>query len=95
MNFISFAFINNLFLQILGETVSSVGVGKLVAPKEIPSFPAGQRLKIKAEVTEDATGTKLRAKPVFIHIVKSPYTISFEKSPRFFKPSVSFRVTVS
>eukprot|EP00795_Rhopilema_esculentum_P010956 gene10956-19791_t len=85
--------VEDRWLPIRGESVSSVRVGKLVAPKEIPSFPAGQRLKIKAEVTEDATGTKLRAKPVFVHIVKSPYTISFEKSPRFFKPSVSFRVT--
>lgn len=58
-------------------------------------MPYGDRLKIIAEVTERATGTKQQAIDQSIQIVKTPFTVSFEKTARYFKPGIIFNVAVS
>ena len=63
-------------------------------PKEISSMPFGSKLKILAEVTERATGTKEFATDNSVHIVKSPFIISFEKTAKYFKPGINFKVVV-
>lgn len=44
--------------------------------------------------TNIAGGEMVEAEYRNIQIVKSPYTISFKKTPKFFKPGISFDVAV-
>eukprot|EP00794_Sanderia_malayensis_P016274 gene16274-17915_t len=81
--------------MISGEEVFLISADKLLAPKEIPSFPIGSKLKIFAAVTERATGTKESATDISTVLVKSPYTISFTNTAKYFRPALSFRVQVS
>eukprot|EP00794_Sanderia_malayensis_P016290 gene16290-17928_t len=81
--------------MISGEEDFFISADKLIAPKEIPSFPIGSKLKIFATVTERATGTKESATDLSTVLVKSPYTISFTNTAKYFRPALSFRVQVS
>lgn len=63
-------------------------------PKELISTPYGDRIKIIAEVTERATGTKEIAVDNSVKIVKTPFIISFEKTMKYFKPGIVFKVGV-
>ena len=81
-------------MQINGEESFTIDYEKLSAPKEVSSVPFGERIKINAEVTERATGTKEVAIDKSVQIVETPFTISFGKTMKYFKPGIVFGVGV-
>ena len=81
-------------LQINGEESFTIDYEKLSVPKEVSSVPFGERIKIIAEVTERATGTKEVAIDASVQILKIPFTISFGKTMKYFKPGIVFDVGV-
>ncbi|XP_064639161.1 A.superbus venom factor 1-like isoform X2 [Lineus longissimus] len=56
--------------------------------------PEGTRLLIKVTVTEAATGKREQGSDSSAIFVTSPYVISYERTPRYFKPGLSFKVKV-
>ena len=63
-------------------------------PKEISKLPFGERLKVIAEVTERSTGTKEQAIDQSIKIVETPFSLSFDKTAKYFKPGINLNVGV-
>ena len=60
------------------------------------SFPAieGGRLYIEAKVRELSTGKRMTTIDQTAVFASSPYTINYERSSRFFKPSLPYVVRV-
>ncbi|XP_023190441.1 complement C3-like isoform X1 [Xiphophorus maculatus] len=61
--------------------------------KDVNSL-VGETIFIKASVLTENGGELVEVELGGIKIVTSPYTISFKKTPRYFKPGVSFDVTI-
>uniref|UniRef100_A0A3P9MSY0 Complement C3-like n=1 Tax=Poecilia reticulata TaxID=8081 RepID=A0A3P9MSY0_POERE len=61
--------------------------------KDVDSL-VGETIFIKASVLTENGGELVEVELGGIKIVTSPYTISFKKTPKYFKPGLSFDVTV-
>ncbi|MCI4394012.1 hypothetical protein PGIGA_G00163970 [Pangasianodon gigas] len=77
------------------------GEGRTVLTKEMiqHSFPnihelIGRSLYISVSVLTETGSEMVEAERGGIQIVKSPYTIQFKRTPKFFHPGMSFDVTV-
>ncbi|XP_046849829.1 A.superbus venom factor 2-like isoform X2 [Xenia sp. Carnegie-2017] len=77
-----------------GEADVSVPTDLVKSHPKIAWFPEGKRLFIEAKVIEKATGHEETAYHNSIFFTNSPLTVSFKRSPNFFKPGVPFEVKV-
>ena len=57
-------------------------------------FPEGKRLRLEAEVTERATGKKGRAVNSETYFTRTPFRVTFQNTPHFFKPGMPFETEV-
>ncbi|XP_028435566.1 complement C3 [Perca flavescens] len=77
------------------------GIGEVTLKREhiTQTYPdisklVGRSIYVAVSVLTESGGEMVEAELRNIQIVTSPYTISFKKTPTFFKPSLSFDVTV-
>uniref|UniRef100_A0A8D0DD34 Complement C3-like n=1 Tax=Sander lucioperca TaxID=283035 RepID=A0A8D0DD34_SANLU len=77
------------------------GVGEVTLNREhiTQTYPdisklVGSSMYVAVSVLKDSGGEMVEAELRNIQIVTSPYTITFKKTPKFFKPGMSFNVTV-
>ncbi|XP_028450259.1 complement C3 [Perca flavescens] len=76
-----------------------VGVVKLKREHITQTYPnilelVGSSIYVAASVLTGSGGEMVEAELRSIQIVTSPYTITFKKTPKYFKPGMSFDVTV-
>ncbi|KAK3730060.1 hypothetical protein QZH41_009569, partial [Actinostola sp. cb2023] len=60
----------------------------------LPRFPDGRRLRIEADVVEQATGVRESAIDSSIYFVTTPYHLSYENTAMYFKPSLPYTIKV-
>ncbi|XP_028450258.1 complement C3-like [Perca flavescens] len=76
-----------------------IGVVKLKREHITQTYPnildlVGSSIYVAASVLTGSGGEMVEAELRSIQIVTSPYTITFKKTPKYFKPGMSFDVTV-
>ncbi|XP_031570486.1 A.superbus venom factor 1-like [Actinia tenebrosa] len=59
-----------------------------------PWFPDGRRLRIDADVVEQATGARESAVDSSIYFVKTPFHLSYESTAMYFKPSMPYVIKI-
>jgi hypothetical protein len=77
--------------QISGDDIASIAKSEF---GNYWSSPEGTRLLVKVTVTEAATGKQDTAEDASAVFVQSPFVISYDRMPKFFRPALPFTVKV-